>query len=103
MSLWQDYKKDGAQQALVVVGLFTAASLLASNRAGGSFVRDLDDDEIIDITRRHSDSTSGAAKRASAWSRFVADRVPVLVRAGHSTEDAMQMAADEFLAHHPRS
>jgi len=98
MSLLQNYKNDGAQQAVVVVSLFTVASLLLPRRSGGSFVRYFDEEEIVDVSRGRTDSTPGASKRASAWSRFVADRVPRLVREGHSTEDAMQIAADEFLA-----
>lgn len=86
MGFFKGYSQDGAAQALVVTGALTAAAAFLSGGAsgrgtGGRFVS------------RGSQSRAGSA---SAWTNFVADRVPELVSQGYSAKQAMQKAAEEY-------
>jgi len=77
---WKGYLDDGAQQALVVVGVLTLLGAVVRHQQGKSYYA----------------GSSGMGSMASEWNNFVARRVPELVATGMTAPEAMQIAASEF-------
>jgi len=75
-----NYLDDGAQQALVTVGVLTLLGAVVRHQQGKSYYA----------------SSSGMGSLASEWNNFVAKRVPELVSSGKTAPEAMQIAASEF-------
>jgi hypothetical protein len=79
-----NYLDDGAQQALVTVGVLTLLGAVVRHQQGKSYYAS-------------SGSEGGRlGSMASEWNSFVAKRVPELVSSGKTAPEAMQMAANEF-------
>lgn len=79
-----NYLDDGAQQALVTVGMLTLLGAVVRHHQGKSYYAS------------SSSEVGRLGSMASEWNNFVAKRVPQLVSGGKTAPEAMQIAANEF-------